>query len=88
MAKKLYVGNLGPKADEATLRALFSMFGTVEKAYIIPDKQTGQSKGYGFVIMSSEAEAEAAIKALDGKKCGDYTVKVEEAKGKGLNKLR
>ena len=83
MSQKLYVGNLGPKADETTLTTLFSMFGTVEKAYIIPDKQTGQSKGYGFVVMSSEAEAQAAIKALDGKKCGDYTVKVQETKGKG-----
>ncbi|MBC8379690.1 MAG: RNA-binding protein [Planctomycetes bacterium] len=82
MAKKLYVGNLSPKADETTLTALFSMFGTVEKAYLVLDKQTGESKGYGFVIMSSETEAQAAIKALDGKKCGDYTVKVQETKGK------
>jgi len=60
------------------LKTLFSVFGTVEQAYIIPDKETGQSKGYGFVVMSSDAEAEAAIKALDGKKCGDFTVKVQE----------
>ena len=82
MGKKLYVGNLGPEANEASLKTLFSMFGTVEKAYLIPDKHTGQSKGYGFVVMSSDAEAEAAIKSLDGKKCGDYTVKVEATKGK------
>jgi cold-inducible RNA-binding protein len=83
MGKKLYVGNLSPEANEASLKALFSVFGTVEKAYIIPDPQTGKSKGYGFVIMSSDAEAQAAIKALDGKKCGDYTVKVQETKNKG-----
>jgi cold-inducible RNA-binding protein len=83
MAKKLYVGNLSPEANEASLKALFSMFGTVEKAYTIPDKQTGRGMGYGFVVMSSDAQAQAAIKALNGKKCGDYTVKVEEAKGKG-----
>ena len=83
MAKKLYVGNLSPQADGASLKTLFSMFGTVEKAYIIPDKQTGQSKGYGFVVMSSDAEAQSAIKSLNGKKCVDYTVKVEETKGKG-----
>ena len=83
MTKKLYVGNLNPEANEASLKALFSMFGTVEKAYIIPDKQTGRSKGYGFVVMSSDAQAQAAITALNGKKCGDYTVKVEETKGKG-----
>jgi RNA recognition motif-containing protein len=82
MAKQLYVGNLSPKADDATLKALFSMFGTVEKAYIISDKKTGQSKGYGFVVMSNEADAEKAIKALDGKKVGDYTVKVQEPKAK------
>jgi len=83
MAKKLYVGNLSPEANEASLKLLFSMFGTVEKAYIIPDPQTGRNKGYGFVVMSDDAQAQAAIKALNGKKCGDYTVKVEETKGKG-----
>ena len=82
MPKKLYVGNLGSEANDESLTALFSMFGTVEKAYIIPDHQTGQCKGYGFVVMSSDAEAQAAIKALDGKKCGDYTVKVQETKTK------
>jgi len=83
MAKKLYVGNLNPEANEASLKLLFSMFGTVERAYIIPDPQTGRNKGYGFVVMSDDAQAQAAIKALNGKKCGDYTVKVEETKGKG-----
>ena len=78
--KKLYVGNLGPDADKTSLEALFSVFGTVEKAYIVTDRQTCQSKGFGFVVMSSDGEAQAAINALDGKKCGDYTVKVNEAK--------
>ena len=82
MGKKVYVGNISPDADEANLKALFSMFGTVKRAYIITDKQTGESKGFGFVEMSSEEEAQAAIKALDGKDCGGYTVKVSEAKGK------
>ncbi|MBN1391690.1 MAG: RNA-binding protein [Sedimentisphaerales bacterium] len=82
MGKKLYVGNISPEADEASLKALFSMFGTVEKAYIIPDHETGKSKGYGFVVMSNDAEAQAAIAALNGKDCGGYTVKVMEAKGK------
>ena len=81
MSKKLYVGNLSPEAKEASLKALFSMFGTVEKAYVIPDKKTGKCKGYGFVVMSNDAEAQESIKALNGKKCGDYTVKVEESKG-------
>ena len=81
MTKKLYVGNLSPQATEEVLTALFSMFGTVEKAYLVVDKETRESKGYGFVVMSSEAEAQKAVKALDGKKVGDYTVKVEETKG-------
>ena len=81
MTKKLYIGNLSPQATEEVLTALFSMFGTVEKAYLVVDKETRESKGYGFVVMSSEAEAQKAIKALHGKKVGDYTVKVEETKG-------
>ncbi len=83
MGKKLYVGNLGPGADQVSLEALFSVFGTVERAYIINDRQTGQSKGFGFVVMSSDAEAQAAIAALNGKKCDGYTVKVNEAKAQG-----
>lgn len=83
MSKKLYVGNLSPEANEASLKVLFTMFGTVERAYIITDQQTGKSKGYGFVIMKTEEEAQAAIKALNGKKCGEYTVKVEMTKSKG-----
>ena len=82
MGKKLYVGNISPEADQESLEALFSMFGTVETAYIIIDRETGRSKGYGFVVMSNDAEAKAAIAALNGKECGGYTVKVDEAKGK------
>ena len=82
MGKKLYVGNISPEADQASLEALFSVFGTVEKAYIIIDRETGRSKGFGFVVMSNDAEAQAAIAALNGKDCGGYTVKVNEAKTK------
>ena len=82
MGKKVYVGNISPEADKGSLEALFSMFGTVEKAYIIIDHETGRSKGYGFVVMSNDAEAQAAIAALNGKECGGYTVKVNEAKAK------
>lgn len=59
------------------------MFGAVADAYIVTDRQTGQSKGFGFVTMSSDTEAQAAIEALNGKKCGEYTVIVNEAKSKG-----
>lgn len=82
MGKKLYVGNISPDADQESLEALFSVFGTVEKAYIITDHETGKSKGFGFVVMSNDADAQAAIAALNGKDCGGYTVKVSEAKGK------
>lgn len=82
MGKKLYVGNISSEADEASLEALFSMFGEVERAYIITDRETGQSKGFGFVVMSNDADAMAAIAALNGKDCGGYTVKVNEAKSK------
>ena len=83
MGKKVYVGNIGPEANEANLKALFSMFGTVERAYIISDRDTGKSKGFGFVVMGSDEEAQAAIGALNGKDCGGYTVKVNEAKSSG-----
>jgi cold-inducible RNA-binding protein len=82
MGKKLYIGNISPDANEESLEALFSVFGTVERAYIITDRDTGESKGFGFVVMSNDAEAQAAISALNGKDCGGYTVKVSEAKGK------
>ena len=83
MGKKVYVGNIGPEANEANLKALFSMFGTVERAYIITDRDTGKSKGFGFVVMGSDDEAQAAIEALNGKDCGGFTVKVNEAKSSG-----
>ena len=82
MSKKLYVGNISPKADKASLKALFSMFGKVKEAYVVKDRQTGESKGFGFVEMSSDTEAQAAIAALDGKGCDGYTVIVNEAKTK------
>lgn len=82
MGKKVYIGNLGPKADKASLKNLFSMFGTVEEAYVVTDRQTGESKGFGFVVMGSDDEAQAAIEALNGKQCGEYTVIVSEAKSK------
>jgi RNA recognition motif-containing protein len=83
VGKKVYVGNISPDADNESLKALFTVFGTVKKAYIVTDRQTGQSKGFGFVEMSSDDDAQAAINALNGKDCGGYTVKVNEAKTKG-----
>lgn len=83
MSKKIYIGNLGPNADQPSLETLFSLFGSVERAYIVTDRQTGRSKGFGFVEMGSDVEAQAAIEALNGKQCNGYTVIVNEAKSQG-----
>jgi RNA recognition motif-containing protein len=80
MGKKLYVGNLSFDVDSKTLEQLFAAYGTVESADVINDRSTGQSKGFGFVEMSSNEEAKAAIAALDGKEQGGRALKVNEAK--------
>lgn len=80
MAKKLYVGNLSYTTTEASLRDAFSQAGTVESATIIMDKMTNRSKGFGFVEMSAEEEAQKAIEMFDGKELDGRTVKVNEAK--------
>ena len=80
MGRKLYVGNLGFDVSGSDLRELFASHGTVDSADVINDRVTGQSKGFGFVEMSSDAEAKAAIEALDGKDFGGRALKVNEAK--------
>jgi RNA recognition motif-containing protein len=80
MNKKLYVGNLGYDVTGAQLEQLFAEHGTVESATIIEDKETGRSKGFGFVEMSSGEEARAASAALDGKSLDGRAIKVNEAK--------
>ena len=80
MGKKLYVGNLTYDMNNEGLAALFAPFGTVDSAQIIMDRDTGRSKGFGFVEMSSGEEAQAAISALDGKDSGGRALKVNEAK--------
>ncbi len=79
MSKKLYVGNLSDDSDNSTLESLLSPHGTVENVNIIADRRTGQSKGYGFVEMSTEAEAQAAITALDGTEYNGRSIKVAQA---------
>jgi RNA recognition motif-containing protein len=66
MGSKLYVGNLSYEVTGSDLQALFQSHGTVESAEVIADRDTGRSKGFGFVQMASEAEAQAAIAALNG----------------------
>jgi RNA recognition motif-containing protein len=80
MGRKLYVGNLGYDVSGSDLEQLFAGHGTVESVDVITDRSTGQSKGFGFVEMSTDAEAQAAIAALDGKDHGGRTIKVNEAK--------
>jgi RNA recognition motif-containing protein len=80
MGKKLYVGNLGYSVSSSDLEQLFASHGTVDSASVITDRSTGQSKGFGFVEMSSSGDADAAIAALDGKDYGGRTLKVNEAR--------
>ena len=80
MAKKLYVGVLSYDTTEATLRSTFEAAGTVESAAIIIDKMTNRSKGFGFVEMATEEEAQKAIETLNGKELDGRTLTVNEAK--------
>jgi cold-inducible RNA-binding protein len=80
MGKKLYVGNLSYDVGDSDLEAMFSPHGTVQSAQVIMDRDTGRSKGFGFVEMDSDAEAQAAISALDGQDQGGRALKVNEAK--------
>ena len=80
MAKKLYVGNLGYDVTSADLNQLFSQFGTVQSADVISDRDTGRSKGFGFVEMASDSEAQAAITGLNGKENAGRSLTVNEAK--------
>ncbi len=80
MGKKLYIGNLSYDVSSSDLEAMLSPHGTIQSAEVIMDRDTGRSKGFGFVEMNSDAEAQAAITALDGKDQGGRALKVNEAK--------
>jgi cold-inducible RNA-binding protein len=80
--KKLYVGNLSYGATEDTLRSLFESHGTVESVTLITDRDTGRSKGFGFVEMSNDAEAQRAITALSGREVDGRALTVNEARPK------
>ena len=82
MGKKLYVGNMSYDMDSSTLQELFGQFGGVQSAEVISDRETGRSKGFGFVEMSSDDEAQAAIAGMNGKEVGGRTLTVNEAKPK------
>jgi RNA recognition motif-containing protein len=80
MGKRLYVGNLSYNTDNASLEQLLGQFGQVQTAEVVMDRDTGRSKGFGFVEMSSEDEAQAAIAALSGKEHDGRAITVNEAK--------
>ena len=80
MGKKLYVGNLSYTVDSNQLTTLFTEFGTVDSANVIMDRDTGRSKGFGFVEMSSESEATTSIAKLNGADIGGRAINVSEAK--------
>jgi cold-inducible RNA-binding protein len=82
MGRKLYVGNMSYDVDSSQLEQLFSAHGTVQSAEVIADRDTGRSKGFGFVEMGSDEEAQAAIAALNGQEHGGRALTVNEAKPK------
>jgi RNA recognition motif-containing protein len=82
MGKRLYVGNLTYSTTDAALRQMFEAHGSVTSAQVIMDRDTGRSKGFGFVEMGSDQEAQAAIAALNGKQVDGRALTVNEARPK------
>src|SRR5262249_2822447 len=80
MGRKLYVGNLGYGVSSSDLEQMFAAHGTVQSAQVIMDRDTGRSKGFGFVEMGSDQEARAAITAMNGKDVDGRQLTVNEAK--------
>src|SRR5687768_814039 len=80
MGKKLYVGNLSYEVDSSELQQMFAPHGNVTSAEVVADKMTGRSRGFGFVEMGSDEEAQAAIAALNGQQHGGRALTVNDAK--------
>jgi RNA recognition motif-containing protein len=80
MSMKLYVGNLAFATSSQDLQELFAQAGTVESASVVEDRETGRSRGFGFVEMATKEEGDAAISQFDGKEVGGRALKVNEAK--------
>jgi cold-inducible RNA-binding protein len=78
--KKLYVGNFSFQMTESELRALFEPYGAIESASLATDRDTGRSRGFGFVSMTNDDEAEKAMAALNGKEAGGRALTVNEAR--------
>jgi len=79
LSKKLYVGNLSFNTSEGELRELFEQYGTTESVAVIMDRETGRSRGFGFVEFSDASGADAAMNELDGKEFGGRNLRVNEA---------
>lgn len=84
----IYVGNLDYKVDENDLEEVFEEFGTVNSSKVITDRYTGKSKGFGFIIMENQAEAEAAIEELNGATYENRVMVVNEARPRKENSNR
>ncbi len=84
----IYVGNLAYGMTEDDLQDLFAEFGAVTSANIIKDRETGNSKGFGFVEMEGDADAEKAIEGLDGQDCQGRNLKVNQARPRTDNRSR
>lgn len=82
----IYVGNLSFNTTDESLRSAFEAFGAVDKASVVRDKYSGDSRGFGFVEMPAKAEAEAAISGLDGRDLDGRTIRVNEAKPRENNR--
>lgn len=82
MSKKLFVGSLPWAVNDESLMNAFAAYGTVVSAKVITDRQTGKSKGFGFVEMENDGEADAAINALNGSEMNGRTIVVNEARPK------
>lgn len=80
--KNIFVGNLSFGSTEADVRSLFEQYGSIERVNLITDRDTGQSRGFGFVEMSGNDEAQRAIAALDGRELNGRNLKVNEARPK------
>ena len=80
MGKRIFVGNLPFSATDQVLQETFAQYGTVESAKVITDRMSGRSKGFGFVEMSNDAEAQAAIEKLNGAEYEGRTITVNEAR--------
>ena len=84
MAQKLFIGGLSFSTSTDRLRELFAQAGVVESAAVVTDRETGRSRGFGFVEMATPAEADAAVKKFNGQEVDGRTLKVELAKPPGL----